>query len=128
MDKLIKNTVKCCTVCQYTKHKSKKYGKLPTKQATNLYPWGTVCVDLVGPYTVDASNGTYILNALMMLDPCTRWLEIVEVPRKDSETVALAFDRAWLSCYLRPSKCLHDKGPEFTGQELQEILTSYGIR
>ena len=87
-----------------------------------------MCVDLIGPYTVDATNGTFTLHALTMIDPLTRWIEIVEIPKQDSETVALAFDRAWLNRYPRPSRCLHDKGTEFTGSDFKEICSSYGIK
>ena len=42
---------KKCPTCQRTKTKNQKYGKLPPKQAeTN--PWDTLCVDLIGPYTI----------------------------------------------------------------------------
>ena len=37
--------------CQRAKTTNQKYGKLPPKHAeTN--PWDTICVDLIGPYTI----------------------------------------------------------------------------
>ena len=63
-----------------------------------------------------------------MIDIATRWIEIVAIPNKASETVALAFDRAWLARYLRPLEVLHDNGNEFVGNEFQELPTSYGIQ
>jgi transposase InsO family protein len=62
-----------------------------------------------------------------MIDIATRWIEIVALPNKTSETVALAFDRTWLARYPRPFEVLHDNGGEFIGNEFQELLTSYGI-
>ena len=42
---------KKCPTCQRAKKTNKKYDKLPPKQAeTN--PWGTLCVDLICPYTI----------------------------------------------------------------------------
>ena len=42
---------KKCPTCQRAKINNQKYGKLPPKQAeTN--PWDTLCVDLIGPYTI----------------------------------------------------------------------------
>ena len=128
LDKDVKQHVKGCAICRYTKRRSRKYGKLPYKNSQTLTPWSTVCVDLIGPYTVDAPNGTFTLHALTILDPITRWIEIVEIPKRDSETVALAFDRAWLSRYPRPRRCLHDKGPEFTGTEFEELISTYNIK
>ena len=83
---------------------------------------------MVGPYTIYSPNRIYRLQTLTILDPLKRWLEVVEIPKRDSQTVALAFDRAWLSRYLRPRQVLHDKGTELTGNKFQEILTSYNLK
>ena len=50
------------------------------------------------------------------------------IPDKSAETVALVFDRNWLSRYPRPFQVIHDNGSEFVGAEFQEILESYGIK
>lgn len=50
------------------------------------------------------------------------------LPDKSSLLVSHAFDRVWLCRYPRPLYCIHDGGPEFTGFEFQELLTSYGIK
>ena len=41
---------------------------------------------------------------------------------------ALALDRTWFCRYPRPLRCIHDNGKEFTGQEFQEMLQSYGVK
>ena len=47
----VHNMCKKCPTCQRAKTTNQKYGKLPPKQAeTN--PWDTLCVDLIGPYTI----------------------------------------------------------------------------
>ena len=47
----VQDVCKKCTTCQRAKTPNQKYGKLPPKQAeTN--PWDTLCVDLIGPYTI----------------------------------------------------------------------------
>ena len=53
MEDEIRQFVKQCPTCQRLKKKKKKkkYGKLPPKNV-ELIPWDTVCIDLVGPYTV----------------------------------------------------------------------------
>ena len=47
----VHDVYKKCPTCQRAKTTNQKYGKLPPKQAeTN--PWETLCVDLIGPYTI----------------------------------------------------------------------------
>ena len=45
----VQKACKTCKVCQLTKRKSIKYGKLPAKVAESK-PWEILCVDLIGPY------------------------------------------------------------------------------
>ncbi len=63
-----------------SKRRKDKYGKLPTNLAiTN--PWEAVCVDLIGPYTLNFKDGTQIdFMCVTMIDPATSWFEIVELP------------------------------------------------
>ena len=41
---------------QRAKTTNHKYGKLPPKQ-TETNPWDTLCVDLIGPYTIPIKGG-----------------------------------------------------------------------
>jgi hypothetical protein len=68
------------------------------------------------------------VHALTMGDPSTNLLKLIDVPNKESCTVAHAFDCSWLCHYPRPPIYLHDKGIKFTGIEFQELLQSYGIK
>jgi hypothetical protein len=44
-------------------------------------PWNTLCVDLIGPYTLKGKDGTVIdFMCVTMIDPATSWFEIVELP------------------------------------------------
>ncbi len=47
----IRRHVKSCRSCQVNKRHSQKYGHLPPKLVITT-PWKTLCVDLVGPYTL----------------------------------------------------------------------------
>ena len=69
-------------------------------------------------------NKTLQLLALTIIDPDTSWIEIIALPNKESETIALAFDQQWLSLL----ECIHDNGSKFVGFEFQELLESYGIK
>jgi hypothetical protein len=46
-----------------------------------MTPWRTLCVNLVGPYTLKGKDGSVIdFMALTMIDPPSSWFEIVELP------------------------------------------------
>ena len=46
-----------------------------------INPWKTVCVDLIGPYTLKGTDGTVMdFMCLTMIDPATGWFEIIELP------------------------------------------------
>jgi hypothetical protein len=123
----VRDHVKYCDACQRLKRHTKKYGHLPAKKAETK-PWKQLCVDLIGPYKVQAADGKiHELLALTMIDPATSWFEIKEIPNKTAETVALLVDREWFCRYPRPTYCTFDQGGEFTGHEFQELLHSYGI-
>ncbi len=80
MRRSVRAHVKKCHKCQVNKRRKHKYGKLPTKLVVTK-PWNTVCVDLIGPYTLKGKDGTQIdFMCLTMIDPATSWFEIVELP------------------------------------------------
>jgi len=44
-------------------------------------PWEALCVDLIGPYTLKGKDSSSIdFMALIMIDPASSWLEVVELP------------------------------------------------
>ena len=47
----VEKACKTCQICQLTKKKSIKYGKLPPKVA-EAEPWDILCVDMIGPYKI----------------------------------------------------------------------------
>ena len=63
-----------------------------------------------------------------MIDQATRWLEVALQQGKESLRTAEIFDREWLCRYPRPRQVVHDQGLEFTGEEFQELLRSYGLK
>lgn len=124
----VEKYVKTCSICQKNKRQKKKYGKLPAKQA-EVFPWKTVCVDLIGRYTIKTKDRKKVsLLAMTMIDPATGWLEIAILDDKKADTAARNFDQSWLCRYPRPKACIHDNGREFLGKEFEEMLLSAGIK
>ena len=72
--------MKSCKACQVNKKRKLRYGHLPPKTVI-MTQWRTLCVDLVGPYTLKGKDGTVIdFMVLTMIGPASSWFEIVELP------------------------------------------------
>jgi hypothetical protein len=76
----IRSLTKSCRSCQINKRRSRRYGHLlPKTVITN--PWECLCVDLIGPYTLEGKDNLQIdFMALTMIDPASSWFEIAELP------------------------------------------------
>ena len=92
---------KMCKTCQQFKNRKTICGHLPPNNITELKPWDTVHVDLIGPYIKSIRQhqpgGTFIrrnasLTYITMIDPATGWFEIFEIPTFDLEEVTLGND------------------------------------
>ena len=90
---------KACATHQRFKKKRKKYGDLPLKDVS-MIPWETICIDLVGPYTVtDKLGNDRTLLTITFVDPATGWFEITEIPDKSSARISHIFNSMWLAWY-----------------------------
>jgi len=144
----IRRHVKTCPTCQKNKRRSLKYGKLPTKIVVSK-PWKALCVDLVGPYTLKAKDGTVIdFMCLTMIDPASGWFEIVELPiheipkkkskkkgkpekteyfDKTSAQISRLVNKSWFSRYPRCQQIIYDNGSEFK-LHFEDLCETYGIK
>ncbi len=129
----MRNTVKkvCqrCKSCQLHKKKLLKLGHLPEKEP-DVEPWSTVCIDLIGPYTLgdEKKKNTTTLHCLTMIDPSTGWFEIVEIPDKQADTISNLLEQEWLMRYPWPQKVIMDRGREFMGEVVTMLQNDYGIK
>ena len=115
MSTTIKHVCGRCHVCQKTKPKTIKYGKLPEKSA-DIIPWKTLCIDLIGPYNIGQGKHATQLHCLTMIDPATGWFEIVEITDKSAMEVASALELTWLQLYTWPTEIVMDRGCKFIGE------------
>jgi hypothetical protein len=80
MPTTIHRYAKTCRSCQVNKIHSQKYGHLPPKLII-MTPLKVLCVDLIGPYTLEGQDGSSIdFMCLTMIDHATSWFKIVELP------------------------------------------------
>ena len=119
-----------CHTCQMTKKTFQKYGHLPEKVA-EADPWDVLCIDLIGPYTIERKNKTkkpLTLWALTMIDPATGWFEMREIKTKSADSVANVLEQAWLTRYPWPTRMIFDRGSEFKAELCQTIKNDYGVK
>ena len=118
-----------CSICQKTKKTSKKYGHLPEKEA-ECHPWEKLCVDLIGPYTINNKNNgdTLTLWCVTMIDPATSWFELQSITTKDPGEISNIVEQTWLTRYPWPQELVYDKGGEFMGLFAKMITNDYGIK
>jgi RNase H-like domain found in reverse transcriptase/Integrase zinc binding domain len=124
----VEKHIRSCHQCQRCKNPRKKYGHLSLKNI-DQNPGDTLCVDLIGPYTITTKHGKKLnLHALKRCDPATGWFEVAEIRNKTYEGTAKILDQTWFCRYPRPKRCISDNGNEFLGKEFQELLQSYGVK
>ena len=88
-------------------------GKIPPK-TKELMPWGTMCTNLVGPYTItDQKSNDRGINAMIVVDSAIWWFEIAKITDKTSSRISQINNNTWLSRYPRPRKIIFDNGNEF---------------
>ena len=118
---------KNCSSCQLTKRVTQKYGHLPVKKAETI-PWQTLCVDLIGPYTIHRKGKKDLsLWCVTMIDPATCWFEIKELPgTKRADIVSLMVEQTWLNRYPWPQKVITDRGTEFMAEFIKLVKEEYG--
>ncbi len=91
MRRAIQSYVKSCRSCQVNKRHSQKYGHVPPKLVITV-PWEALCVDLVGPYTLNGKDSSSIdFMCLTMIDPATSWFEIVDIRNRQQGDI----DGSW---------------------------------
>jgi len=144
LQKSVRSFTKKCPSCQKNKHTHTKYSKLPEKLCI-IEPWHTLCVDLIGPYTLKGKDGSELdFMCLTMMDAATGWFEIVELPvvekplnkngkvvcqetfDKTSDRIARLVNKTWFCRYPRPVEVVFDNGSEFKLYFLH-LLDSYGV-
>lgn len=83
-------------MCKVCKRHNSKLGKLPVREA-EATPWHTLCIDLVGHYTIGkpkkdkdgkATEEAFTLHCLTMIDPPTGWFKIAEIDSRLVDYIA----------------------------------------
>lgn len=113
--------------CQQYKNPKAGYRYLPPKHV-NMTPWDEICVNIIGPWNINIGGYVHSFNALTCIDPVSNHVEIIRIDNRYSYHARDQFQNCWLSHYLKPNRCVHDKRRDFIGWELIELLNTYGIK
>ena len=124
----VEKICKKCKTCQLTKKTKIKYGHVPPKEA-EVTPWDTLCIDLIGPYTVKKEGKKeWKLHCLTMIDPATGWFEIVAIPNKQADEISNLLEQTWLVRYPWPQNVICDRGREFMAEVTEMLQEDYGVQ
>ena len=89
----------------------------PLPQCTE--PNQRIHADLFGPLRVSGHSKKFIL---CMTDAFTKYVELVALPNKESETVANAIFEKWICRHGCPLEVVTDQGKEFCGHLAEDLF------
>lgn len=117
IDNDIETMVKCCDICQQTRHAPPKAPFIPWEKARE--PWSRLHIDHAGPF----QNATF----LIVVDSFSKWLEVVKVNSTSAKTTIDRL-RGLFATHGLPSTIVSDNATGFTSTEFQSFLERNGIR
>ena len=91
-------------------------------------PWEEFTINLIGTWNIKVNGRMVKFNAITCIDTASNLVELIRIENKTAAHVRSKFLQYWISRYPRPMLCMHDKGVEFIGQELQWILFIFSVK
>ena len=83
--------------------------------------WG---IDFMGPFPSSFGN-VYILLAM---DYVSKWVEAIDCPKNDANTVVGFLQRNILSRFRTPRTIISDGGSHFANKVFEKLMNRYGIK
>ena len=114
---------KSCEICL----KSRPKGKTPKAplQIGQVFekPFYKCAIDLIGPLPMTNKKNRFVLT---LIDYTTRWVEAA--PLKETTTSAVSEELInFFSRFGLPSVVLSDGGPQFTSDQMEDVLRNLGV-
>ena len=129
LQKICRKVVSHCQICPQVRTGSHPTGALAPRTAPPVLPWFEVHIDFIGPWNIEVNKHKMRFDALTCIDPVTNLIKIVRLQGpKIADNACRLFENHWLSRYPRPTKVIHDHGPEFEGHDFQFSLDYAGIK
>ena len=94
-----------------------------------MNPWDTLCVYLIGPYTIPLKGKKRLkLWCLKIIDPVTGWFEMAQIPNKTAAEIADITKKTWFTCYPLPQRIVFDRGTEFMAEFSKMYHNDHGLK
>lgn len=123
LDEVARGVTSCCPKCQLSKI-AHQTAKPPVLKIEVTIPFDTVNVDLISLPKTQRGH----VACMVVVDYCSKWLVVVPLRDKRSETVAVAFEGSVLATLPRRiRRVIMDNGKEFVGEPFSGMLSRYGV-
>ena len=115
--------VKNCYICQQCKPLQTAPAGLMGKRIITC-PWSSVAADCMGPYVRSKKGFTFIL---IFEDLFTKWVEVIQLGRKDGQSIASAFLKNVIYRHGTPDQLVTDNGCEFVNKVMSDLTLKHEI-
>ena len=124
----VHDVCKKCPTRQIEKPTNQNYGNLPPKHSeTN--PWDTLCVDLIGPYTIPRKGKNPLkLWCLTDIDPATGWFETTQITNIMAAEIANITKKTWFTRYPLPQQVVFDRSTKSMDKFAKMCQKYYGLK
>ena len=120
---VVEDVCSSCSVCQLYKVSSNVVTP-PILKIETEGPFSLLAIDLL--LLPRTSRGH--IGCLVAIDHNTKWLSVIPIKNKQSQTIAELFEtRVLPSLVAKPCRVLSDNGMEFASQTFNDILNKYNI-
>ena len=123
MRKDVRDFVRACPACQKMA-RLKRVITAPRFTVTDLEPWRTISIDLMGPYPISVDGHEYLL---VVVDTFSRYVELYPQQTKSAEESAKSLLQT-IGRHGCPSYILTDSGSEFRNDIIEQLCKYLGVR
>lgn len=110
-----------CIKCKAHTHQKKTDQRARSAQ----YPWETIPVDIMGPYSASSADNRFIL---VIVDVYSRWVEGFPRPQVTAKNVTKTLEQEILSRYGYPKVIITDNGAQFTSASFIRACRVWGCQ
>ena len=118
IDTEVENLIKTCLPCQSTRPPPAPEPLRPSTMPPK--PWQSIHIDLCGPFPTGES-------LLVCVDACSRWPEVA-ILRTTTSDVIIRHLRRIFATHGLPEQVTSDNGSNLVSVEMEDFLSSHGIR
>ena len=98
---------------------------LPQEKIESASPWDDLSIDVMGPFILGRRGEFFILS---VIDCFSRYLILIPIKDHNATTISQALYERVIGYFGCPQKILSDRGTEFTGCVLGELMELLGIQ